>query len=275
MNDAFPIATLGFIGAGNMAGAIIRGIIARGLMPADRIHACDKDEARLKELRQATRIGTTADAPGLLGASDAVVLAVKPQDLPGVLDAMAPAVEPRHLLISIAAGVRLATIAARLPAGTRLVRVMPNSPALVGLGAAGVAAGPSATEEYTRAARGLFEAVGIAVALPEEALDAVTALSGSGPAYVFRLMELMTSAGVALGLDAVTAHQLTLQTVRGAAELAAQSGELPAELRWRVTSPGGTTAAALDAFEARDFAGLILAGLTAARDRSIELAGGR
>lgn len=272
LNDI--IRCIGFLGAGNMAGAIIHGAIQRGGLSPDRVVAFDIDSAKLDQLRQELGIRPAAHACAVFEAADVVVLAVKPQQLERVLDEIAPAIQERHLLISIAAGFTIARMADRLPLAARVVRVMPNTPALVGAGAAGVAPGPHATRDDVSVALALFESVGIAIETTEDQLDAVTALSGSGPAYIFRVIELMQQAGEELGLRPDVARQLTLQTVLGAARLAVESGVDPAELRRRVTSPGGTTAAALDVFEARGLPAIFSEAMHAARRRAIELSGG-
>ncbi|MCE5229252.1 pyrroline-5-carboxylate reductase [bacterium] len=263
--------SLGFIGAGNMAGAILRGTVGRSLLAADRVWACDILPEKLTTLASELRIHTTTNAREVASNVTTIILAVKPQDLPAMLEIIAPALTAEHRIISIAAGIRTETIAKKVSAPVRIVRVMPNTPALVGCGAAGVAAGPNATQADIDAALALFGAVGLAVQVTEDQLDAVTALSGSGPAYVFRLMELMADAGVELGLDPNTAGRLAVKTVLGSAILAEQSGETPAVLRQRVTSKGGTTAAALAVFEERGLPQLIKDAMKAALERSVEL----
>lgn len=263
--------TLGFIGAGNMAGALLRGTVGRRLLPAESVWACDIMPEKLSALATELGIHTTTDASRLAAEVRAIILAVKPQDLPTMLNIVAPALTADHLLISIAAGIRTETIAKLLAAPVRIIRVMPNTPALVGCGAAGVAAGPRATQADLDAALALFGAVGLALPVSEDQLDAVTALSGSGPAYVFRLIEVMAEAGADLGLDKTTAARLAVKTVLGSAVLAEQSGEDPAILRQRVTSKGGTTAAALAVLEDRGLDLIFKDALRAARDRSIEL----
>lgn len=267
--DLFP--SIGFLGAGNMAGALLRGTVGRGLLEPRGVWACDVVEEKLKALGEELSIQTTGEAGAMLREVETVVLALKPQGLVETLKELADQFSARHRVISIVAGVTSGTIAGCLPAGVRIVRVMPNTPALVGAGASGVAAGPNATPGDLQASLALFEAVGIAVEVEESQLDAVTALSGSGPAYVFRLMEAMEQAGVELGLALQVARKLTLQTFLGASRLAIESDEEPGELRRRVTSPGGTTAAALDVFEQQGLAEVLAAGMTRARDRSIEL----
>lgn len=263
--------SLGFIGAGNMAGALLRGTVGRRLLPGDRVWACDIMPEKLTTLATELCIHTTTNVRELAESVRAIILAVKPQDLPATLELVGPALTAEHLVISIAAGVRSETIAKLLPEPVRIVRVMPNTPALVGCGAAGVAAGPRATQADLDATLALFGAVGLALPVSEDQLDAVTSLSGSGPAYVFRLIEVMADAGAELGLEKTTAIRLAIKTVLGAAILAEQSGEDPAILRQRVTSKGGTTAAALAVLEERGLASIFSDALRAARDRSIEL----
>lgn len=257
-----------------MAGALLRGTVGRGSLRPSYVWACDIDGAKLAALADELGILTTDSPITVLDHADTIVLAVKPQQMPDLLDSIRPAIEPRHRLISIAAGRTLANLAEHVPEKTRIVRVMPNTPSLVGRGAAGVARGRHATDDDLRAALALFDAVGVALEVDEADLDAVTALSGSGPAYIFRVIELMRQAGEEMGLAPDVARRLTLQTVLGAAHLAAESDVDPAELRRRVTSPGGATAAALEVFEKRDLAGAFKAGIARARARSIELAGG-
>jgi pyrroline-5-carboxylate reductase len=270
LREFFP--SLGFIGAGNMAGALLRGTVGRGALDPEGVWACDVMEDKLEALAEELKIHTTSAAPTLAENVATVVLSVKPQDLAAVADAIRDRITPGHLLISIAAGTTLATLAARLPPGTRLMRVMPNTPALVGAGAAGVAAGEHATPRDRQAALALMGAVGVATEVSEVDMDAVTALSGSGPAYIFRMMEILIQGGVEMGLHPKVARTLAMQTFLGAARLAVESGEDPAELRRKVTSPGGTTAAALEVFDAEGLEDVLKAGLKRARDRSIELA---
>ncbi len=266
----FP--SLGFLGAGNMAGALLRGTVAGEVLDANHVWACDVDPHRLDLLERDLGIHVTEQAGRMVNSVAAIVLAVKPRDVSDALVQIGPLITPDHLIISIAAGVRIETMAAALPKGTRIVRVMPNTPALVGMGAAGVAGGEHATRGDLEGTLALFRSVGEAWEVEEGQLDAVTALSGSGPAYVFRFLELMTEAGRELGLDATLAKDLSLQTFLGAARLAAQSGEDPAQLRHQVTSPGGTTAAALATFDEQGLGPAFKAGIKRAHERSIELA---
>lgn len=265
----FP--SLGFIGSGNMAGALLRGTVGRGMLPPSSVWACDILEDKLKTLKLELEIKTTTDPRAVLLQAESIVLAVKPQDSLHVLDSIRDLVTPRHRIISIVAGKTTSTLGDHLPAGTRIVRVMPNTPSLVGLGATGVAAGEHATAEDLAATLELFRAVGLAYEVRESDIDAITALSGSGPAYVYRFMEVMAEAGEAMGLAPEVSRQLTMQTVLGAVTMAMEGGEPLPELRRRVTSPGGTTAAALATFDEKGLAEALKAGILRARERSIEL----
>ena len=273
LQNAF--STLGFIGAGNMAGAILRGTVGRGLLDGHRVYACDVSKEKVEEIAAELGIQTAGSARELTQQAEAILLAVKPQALAELLTEIASLITPRHLIISIAAGVSLETMAALLPSGTRIVRVMPNTPALVGAGAAGVAPGAHATAADLEATLALFRAVGQAEEVPESLMHAVTALSGSGPAYVFRCMEIIIATGIEMGLTPEISRALTLQTFLGSAMLASQSAEDPEELRKRVTSPNGTTAAALEAFESQGLPKVLRAGVLSARDRSIALSQGK
>jgi pyrroline-5-carboxylate reductase len=267
---------IGIIGAGSMGGALAAGLIASGT-PVAAIRAADPDPVRRKTLEERQRIQCGADNRELVAQSDLVVLAVKPAQVGAVLTELGGPQEPsltRPLWISIAAGVSLAALAGNLPAGARLVRSMPNTPALVGAGATAFVANPEASEADRRAARTLFEAVGTAWEAPSEGLlDAVTGLSGSGPAYVFVFLEALGDAGVRMGLPRDAAYALATQTVLGAAKLALESGRHPAALKDQVTSPGGTTIAGLERLEAAGFRSAIHAAVEAATRRSRELGG--
>jgi len=264
--------TLAFIGSGNMAAALIHGLVHDGY-PLDRIVATDRDTAKLDALQQHCGIRTMADNDAACAAAEVVVLAVKPQVLGEVARALAPAL-PRHrpLVVSIAAGVRIDTLQRWLGGGMPVVRTMPNTPAMVQTGATALVASPEVSDEQRNHAETLMRAVGVTLWVDAEAqLDAVTALSGSGPAYFFLVMEALTEAGKDLGLDADTAQLLTLQTALGAARMAMESDESPATLRKRVTSPGGTTERAVQAFEKAGLHALFKQALKAAKERSEEL----
>jgi len=263
--------TIAFVGAGNMAGALIRGLIGTATVPADRIIAADPDQERLSSLEEELDIRVTSNNAEAVKEATVVVLATKPQVFAQLLPGLAEALDPDALLVSIAAGISTGVIERALPAGARVVRTMPNTPALVGAGATAIAAGSHATNEDLALAENLFLSVGISVRVPEEQIDAVTGLSGSGPAYVFAMIEALRDAGAREGLPEETALRLASQTVFGAARLLLDEKEAPEVLRDRVTSPGGTTRAGLDALASAGFADAILGAVRAATRRSVEL----
>lgn len=263
--------TIAFIGAGNMAHALIQGLIATARLPPQRIVASDPDDSRLRTLQSELSIRVTSNNPDAVADADVVVLATKPQVLGTVLEELAAALRPDTLVISIAAGVPTRRIQEGLAEGTRVVRTMPNTPALVGAGSTAVAAGLHATEEDLQVAQQLFESVGIVVRVLESHLDAVTGLSGSGPAYVFSMIEALRDAGVREGLSEPIALRLAAQTVRGAARLLLESGEAPEALREKVTSPGGTTLAGVQALQEQGFHDAVVGAVRAATRRSSEL----
>jgi pyrroline-5-carboxylate reductase len=255
--------TIAFIGAGNMAEALIRGLLEKKVLPASSIIAHDVRAERLEELRQrfGIRTGNTE--------ADIVILAVKPQQ---ISDAIAQ-VTGQPLVISIAAGVTTARIERELGGNARVVRVMPNTPALVGAGAAAYCAGRRATDADLATTERVLSAVGMAVRVEENLMDAVTALSGSGPAYIFYVAEAMTRAGMDAGLSDEVARRLTVQTIAGAGRLLAESSEPAEVLRRKVTSPGGTTEAALKVMFERKLAGIFADAIQAAVKRGRELSG--
>jgi pyrroline-5-carboxylate reductase len=216
-------------------------------------------------------IPTTHSNVEVVRQCDILVLAVKPQAVAGLLDEIGKEVTPRHLVISIAAGVTVKQIAEKLRPGTRIIRVMPNTPALVAAGAAGIAAGPSATHDDVALAERLFNAVGTAVVVPEHQLDAVTGLSGSGPAFVFVLIEALADGGVRMGLPRDVAQTLAAQTVAGAGFMVLETGQHPAALKDAVASPGGTTIAGLHALERAGFRAAAMDAVEAATRRAGEL----
>jgi pyrroline-5-carboxylate reductase len=271
--DAVPETidgTLGFLGFGNMGGAILKGLLKAGtLLPENAvIYDIDADKAAA-----AAELGVKwATSPEeLAAASDIVMLAVKPQTMADALGQIKPALNPRTLVISIAAGISIGFLQGRLGNEFRVVRVMPNTPALVSAGAAGIALSENCTPTDAAVTRAIFNAVGIAERVPESMIDAVTALSGSGPAYFFYMIECLVNAAVAEGLEPAQAARLAAQTMYGAAKLLIETQEPAAVLRERVTSKGGTTFAALEAFRAGNFEQLIAAGVRAAVARAKEL----
>lgn len=271
MRDNLNSSRIAFIGAGNMANSLIRGLLAKGV-PAANIAACDIDTAKLAELRAECGIGTGSMSE--IAAADVLLLAVKPQVMGQVCETLRPLLQTGTLIISIAAGIPLKSMEQWLGNTQAIVRCMPNTPALVLEGATGLFANANTSPAQRALAETILSAVGISRWLgSEHDINAVTALSGSGPAYFFLLMEAMQEAGVALGLEPELARALTIQTALGAAKLAASSDVGPDELRRRVTSPNGTTQAALEQFESEDFRGLVERALSAAQKRSVALAG--
>lgn len=263
--------TLAFVGAGNMAGALIRGLIATSTISPARIVAADPDPARRELLASELSIRVEADNSAALENANVVVLSIKPQMFGQVLPTLAVSLPQDALVISIAAGISSKVIERSLPEGTRVIRTMPNTPALVGAGATAIAAGTHATEDDLVLAQTLFECVGTVVRVPETQIDAVTALSGSGPAYVFAMIEALREGGRREGLSEETALQLAAQTVRGAAQLLLEGDESPEALRQKVSSPGGTTLAGLQALDDNGFREALHGAVRAAARRSAEL----
>lgn len=262
-----------FIGGGNMATSLIGGLLSNGL-PTDRITVSDPAEAQLERLRARFGVKTTSSNAAALSAADVGVLAVKPQQLARVAEEIAPVLKSdRKLMISIAAGIRLKDLQRWLGTSCAVVRAMPNRPALVGAGVTALVAGQSVTPQERSDSESILGACGKTVWLGDESgMDAVTAISGSGPAYFFLLIEALEQSGIELGLPPATARLLATETARGAGRMAALGPEPPAELRMQVTSAGGTTAAALAVLEQADVRGIFSKAVTAAARRSAELA---
>lgn len=265
---------IGFLGAGAMGEALAGGLVAGGV-PRGQIRMADPEPVRLDSVSRVLGVETSGDNAAVVRASDVVVLAVKPGLVARVLQDVVAALgddAARPLWVSIAAGVSLAKLEGVLPRGTRAVRAMPNTPALVREGATAWCANAAASDADREIAQALFAAAGFAWAAPDESLlDAVTGLSGSGPAYVFVLLEALADAGVRVGLPRDAAQQLAVQTVLGAAALARETGLHPAQLKDRVTSPGGTTIAGLARLEAAGFRAALIDAVEAATKRSKEL----
>lgn len=263
--------TIGFIGAGNMASSLIGGLLQQGV-EASRIMASDLNEQQLAELARQAGIRTSSDNAELARECDVLVLAVKPQVMREVCQALPRPRKPGQLVISIAAGITCASLARWLGEDTPLVRCMPNTPALRGRGVSGLYASDLVSAQQKALAEDILNAVGISLWLEQEDLiHAVTAVSGSGPAYFFYLMEAMTDAGVQLGLPRDMAERLTLHTALGAADMAVHSDVDPAELRRRVTSPNGTTEQAIKSFTRDDLPGMVARAMEAAAERSADL----
>lgn len=263
---------IGFIGGGNMASSLISGLIASGHAP-ELLWVSDINPQALESLAANLGVQTTSDNLALAAAVDVLVLAVKPQGLKAVAENLAATIQQRQpLVVSIAAGISQTSLAKWLGTETAIVRCMPNTPALVLTGATGLHANSQVSSEQRDLAENIMRSVGIALWVNDEAdLDIVTAVSGSGPAYYFLLMEAMEKTAQAMGLDECTARLLVQQTALGAAKIALESDESPQQLRQRVTSPGGTTEQAIATFEQGGFAALVDQALQAARNRSIEL----
>jgi pyrroline-5-carboxylate reductase len=263
---------IAFIGGGNMASSLIAGLVADGVPPAE-LHVAEPDPNRRELLRERFGVRVVADNRDALGDADTVVLCVKPQLAPGVCREIGDLVAGgRLLVISVMAGVTEAGLQRWLGAPLPVVRAMPNTPAMVQSAAIGLHASPEVGEDGRNRAETILRAAGLARWVREEAeIDAVTALSGSGPAYFFLLMEAMERTGLGLGLDQETARLLTIQTALGAARMAVESDAPPARLREQVTSPGGTTERALAVFDDGDFGALVERALRAARDRAAEI----
>jgi len=265
--------TLTFIGGGNMASSLIGGLIADGWDP-ERIQVADSDKKQLERLSNRFSVTTTTDNGKAADHADVIVLAVKPQNMKPVARELADRVARQHpLIISIAAGITETALRAWLGNDTAIVRTMPNTPAMVNSGATALFANPAVNDDQRSIAESILRAVGLAIWIDDESLmDAVTALSGSGPAYFFLFMEAMQSAGRELGLPEDAARLLALQTAFGAAKMALESTEDIASLRRRVTSPGGTTEQAINTFQQGNLDALVSKALQAAARRSRELA---
>ncbi len=262
--------TIGFIGAGNMAEAIVKGLLEKKVVEPSSLTLSDPSDAR-REYFKSQGLNTTTDNAALAQQADVVVLAVKPQVMASVLEPLREHFRAGQLVISIAAGIRTEKLDAWCGGRPVIVRVMPNTPALVGRGVSALCAGPRAGEREMGLARALFDSVGTTLVVEETQMDAVTAISGSGPAYVFHWLEAMLTAARQQGFDEATARKLVYGTLSGAAALAEGSTEGPDVLRARVTSKGGTTEAALQVMQERGFAGIMADAVEAAAHRSREL----
>ncbi|MBI4793736.1 MAG: pyrroline-5-carboxylate reductase [Deltaproteobacteria bacterium] len=261
---------IGFLGGGRMAEALIKGILQAGLTESSRVVAVDPDQGRRKILDESFSI-STGKSHSILADCAIIVLAVKPQIMGKLLTECAEWLDSRHLVISIAAGIPVSFIEERLAAGCRVIRVMPNTPALIQEGASAISAGSGATPEDMEIAGRIFSAIGKSIVLPETYLDAVTGLSGSGPAYVFQFIDALVDAGVKVGLSRQDAELLVLQTILGSVKLAMETGMHPAQLKAMVTSPGGTTIAGLHELEKAGFKAGVMTAVEAATKRSEEL----
>jgi pyrroline-5-carboxylate reductase len=265
---------IGIVGAGNMAEALIRGLVRGGHVAPARIVASGPRHDRLDQLRAAYGIDVTTANADVVARAGIVVLAVKPQLVDRVLRELGGAIRPGTLVVSICAGIDAATIEASVHDGVRVVRAMPNTPALVGAGATAIAAGARASDADVATARALFDAVGITVVLDESHLDAVTGLSGSGPAYIFLILEALADAGVKVGLSRRDAQRLAAQTVMGSAKMLLDTDEHPGRLKDMVTSPGGTAIAGLHTLEQGGLRTTLINAVETATRRAKELGRG-
>ena len=263
---------LAVLGAGNMGEAVLAGALSAGWAPADVV-ATVRTEAKAQHLRETYQVATTSDNVAAVRGAGLVLVGVKPKDVGALLDETAHGIEPGAVVVTVAAGHPAAFYEQRLPAGTPVVRTVPNTPAAIGAGITAIAPGAAATEAHLQAVEHLFAGTGAVVRAAEKGLDAVSAISGSGPAYVFYVADALAEAGVLLGLTRDVARRLAVQTLLGASRLMDESGEHPVLLREKVTSPGGTTAAALRALDDGGVRASFLAAAAAARDRARELGG--
>lgn len=266
-----PENRFGFIGAGRMATALAKGFVERGLATASDLIASDPAPSAGEQFQRATGGRVVTDNLRVAAEADCVFLALKPQQMTGALAELAGRLDERHLVVSVAAGVPLATISKALGPGPRLVRVMPNTPCLVGQGASAYCLGPRTNTDDGQLVGRLLESVGLALEVDEKLLDAVTGLSGSGPAFVYLIIEALSDGGVRMGLPRDVALALAAQTVRGAAELVLSTGRHPAVLKDEVASPGGTTIAGLQVLESGAVRGALMAAVEAATRRCAEL----
>ncbi|WP_326598456.1 pyrroline-5-carboxylate reductase [Streptomyces sp. NBC_01803] len=261
------------LGTGKIGEALLGGMLRAGRAPADLLATVRRaDRAQALRARHGVEIVSNAEAAK---TADTLILAVKPQDMGTLLDELAPHIPADRLIISAAAGITTASVESRLTPGTAVVRVMPNTPALVDQAMSVISGGTHATEEHLAHTEEIFNGVGKTMRLPESQQDAATALSGSGPAYFYYLVEAMTDAGILLGLPRDKAHDLIVQAAIGASVMLRDSGEHPVTLREAVTSPGGTTISAIRELENHGVRAALIAALEAARDRSRELATGK
>lgn len=264
----FENTHIGFIGGGNMGEALIKGLLAAGLLPAERLHVYDVIPERLELLGRRYGIALCSGLADLATQCQLLVLAVKPQGMPAVLAELRSRLSTDHLVISIAAGVPLATLAGGLPEGIPIVRVMPNTPALVLQSASALAPGAHATRDHMAQAMALFEAVGKAIEVDEKWMDTVTGLSGSGPAYILLVLEALIDGGVLMGLPRPIARELVLQTALGTVLMARETGKHPAELKDMITSPAGTTIEGLQVLEESAVRAALMGAVQAASLRS-------
>lgn len=263
--------TIAFLGTGNMAEAILKGLLRAGTARPEGIIATGRRTERLEELKRNYGVRTTTDNLAAAREAEIIILSVKPQAMDKLVMQVAPALDHRKLIISVAAGVPIAALERRLGAGARIIRTMPNTPSLVGAGACALSRGEHASEEDLAVASRIFQSVGTTTVVDENLLDAVTGLSGSGPAYVFLVIEALSDAGVKVGLPRYTALKLAAQTVLGSAQLLIETNAHPGQLKDQVTSPGGTAIAGLHTLEAGGLRTTLINAVEAATRRAKEL----
>jgi len=263
---------IGFLGGGNMAEALIRGLLRSHLVDPNSLRVSDVSEGRLRCFKENYLLKTFPQNAPLVADSDVLILAIKPQNMRNVLREIRGIARSDQTIISIAAGIPTSFVIEELERRARVVRVMPNTPALILEGASAISLSPYATAEDLDVAKSIFSSVGKVVVVEENLMDAVTGLSGSGPAYVFLAMEAMREAGIQLGIPPEVAHLLVVQTFLGAARMVMETAEDPRTLRQRVSSPGGTTLAGLNVLEEQNFSGILKKAVEAATRRSKELA---
>ncbi|MDO8588683.1 MAG: pyrroline-5-carboxylate reductase [Armatimonadota bacterium] len=266
-------AKLAVIGFGAMGRALTVGLIEHGVFGAGDVVVTDVDAGKRAAAVDELGVREASSNTEAVTGAETIVIAVKPQDTGSALADIERAITPAQLIVSIAAGISIQTIESHLPVGTPVVRVMPNTPSLVGAGAAAFSLGTNGRPEHAEKVSRMLSAVGLALEVPEKLLDAVTGLSGSGPAYVYLMIETLADAGVSVGLPRATANALAAQTVLGAAKMVIETGQHPASLRDAVASPGGTTIAGLTALERSGFRAAIINAVQAATKRSQELTG--
>lgn len=263
---------IAFIGAGQMGGALLRGFLGAGLVRPENIYISDVDFERLKKLQEDFGVNPVDSNAEAAKSADIVILSVKPQQVLEVVEEISPHLNEEKVVITIAAGMTTEKILSRARKAIRLVRVMPNAPALIGMSASAVSPSEFADRDAVDETIALFKSVGDAIELPEEDQNKVTAISGSGPAYLYYMVEALRDAAIRFGLDPQVATRLVVKTIAGSAAMLSETGRSPEELRKMVTSPGGTTEAAIRAFEAADFKNVVWEAVEAALWRAEELA---
>ncbi|MBB6674077.1 pyrroline-5-carboxylate reductase [Cohnella nanjingensis] len=274
-SSALQSVNIVFYGAGSMAEAILRGLVENEVASPSRITVMNRSNAeRLRELQDRYGVEAASDdaaREASLAKADVIVLAMKPKDAAVALAALKATLRPEQLLVSLIAGLSIDTMQRLTDRAQPIVRTMPNTSSTIGLGATGISYSASVSPGGRQLAQGMFDAIGMTTVVEEHLLESVTAVSGSGPAYIYYMMEAMVSAGVAQGLTPEAALELTVQTVRGAAEMVRQTGESPADLRRKVTSPNGSTQAAIETLERHDFGGAVRKAMDRCAARAAEM----